>query len=69
MKIVQVLVGQMAVFAYLVGSRDHDEYQVLTGVLHELLGSIPELTDLRWYSLEDYNQRPDTDWASSPSES
>ncbi len=58
--------SELGVFAYLMGSRDHQEYEVLTGVLHDLLGSLPGLTDLRWYSLEDYNERPDTDWAATP---
>jgi hypothetical protein len=58
--------SELGVFGYLMGSRDHQEYQVLTGVLHDLLGSLRGVTDLRWYSLEDYNERPDTDWASSP---
>lgn len=58
--------SELGVFAYLMGSRDYQEYEVLTGVLHDLLGSLPGLTDLRWYSLEDYNERPDTSWAGSP---
>lgn len=61
--------SELGVFGYLMGSRDHEEYNVLTGVLHHLFGSVPGLTDLRWYSLDDYNERPDTHWASTPSES
>ena len=60
--------SELGVFAYLMGSRDYQEYEVLTGVLHDLLGSLPGLTDLRWYSLEDYNERPETNWAGSPGE-
>lgn len=60
--------SELRVFAYLMGSRDHEEYAVLTAVLHDTLGSLPGLTDLRWYTLSDYNERPDESWASSPSE-
>ena len=60
--------SELGVFAYLMGSRDHEEYRVLTGVLHDLLGSLPDLTDLRWYSLEDYNERPDGNWTETPGE-
>jgi hypothetical protein len=58
--------SELGVFGYLMGSRDHQEYAVLTGVLHAKLRSLPNLTDLRWYSLEDYNERPDTNWAPAP---
>jgi hypothetical protein len=58
--------SELGIFAYLMGSRDYQEYEVLTGLLHDLLGSLPGVTDLRWYSLEDYNERPDTHWASTP---
>jgi len=58
--------SELGVFGYLMGSRDDDEYQVLTGVIHDVLSQIPNLTDVRWYSLEDYNERPDTHWESSP---
>jgi hypothetical protein len=60
--------SELGVFAYLMGSRDHQEYEVLTGVLHEILSEIPGLQDLRWYSLSDYNERPDTHWSPTPSE-
>ena len=61
--------SELGVFAYLMGSRDHEEYRVLAGALHDLLSALPGLTDLRWYTLSDYNERPDESWASSPSES
>ena len=59
--------SELGIFAYLMGSRDYQEYEVLTGVLHDVLSSIPGLEDLRWYSLEDYNERPDESWAETPS--
>lgn len=59
--------SELGIFAYLMGSRDYQEYEVLTGVLHDVLGSTPGIYDLRWYSLEDYNERPDTNWAETPS--
>jgi hypothetical protein len=58
--------SELGVFAYLMGSRDNQEYEVLTGVLHEVLSTIPGLENLRWYSLSDYNERPDTHWSDSP---
>jgi hypothetical protein len=58
--------SELGIFAYLMGSRDYQEYEVLIGVLHDVLTSIPGLTDLRWYTLNDYNERPDETWASSP---
>jgi hypothetical protein len=61
--------SELGVFAYLMGSRDHQEYEVLTGVLHEILSTIPGVDNLRWYSLSDYNERPDTHWSATPSES
>ena len=60
--------SELGIFGYLMGSRDYQEYEVLTGVLHQALDSISGVTDLRWYSLEGYNQRPDTDWAKTPRE-
>ena len=60
--------SELGIFAYLMGSRDYQEYEVLTGVLHDCLSSLPGLTDLRWYTLADYNERPDTDWAATPGE-
>jgi hypothetical protein len=60
--------SELGIFAYLMGSRDYQEYEVLVGVLHDVLRSIPGLEDLRWYSLEDYNERPDDSWTSSPGE-
>jgi hypothetical protein len=59
--------SELGIFAYLMGSRDYQEYEVLVGVLHNVLTSIPGLTDLRWYTLKDYNERPDESWADSPS--
>ena len=60
--------SELGIFAYLMGSRDYQEYEVLVGVLHDVLSAVPGLTDLRWYTLNDYNERPDTDWANSPGE-
>lgn len=58
--------SELGVFAYLMGSRDHQEYEVLTGVLHDVLRGLPGLDNLRWYSLSDYNERPDTHWSETP---
>ncbi len=58
--------SELGIFAYLMGSRDYQEYEVLVGVLHDVLTSIPGLTDLRWYTLNDYNERPDESWAATP---
>lgn len=58
--------SELGIFAYLMGSRDYQEYEVLLGVLHDVLTSIPGLTDLRWYTLNDYNERPDENWAATP---
>ena len=60
--------SELGIFAYLMGSRDYQEYGVLVGVLHDVLTSIPGLADLRWYTLNDYNERPDESWADSPSD-
>ncbi|MGZ8784897.1 MAG: hypothetical protein ACXW1Y_04955 [Acidimicrobiia bacterium] len=60
--------SELGIFAYLMGSRDYQEYEVLVGVLHDVLTSIPGLTDLRWYTLNGYNEHPDESWADSPSD-
>jgi len=60
--------SELGIFAYLMGSRDYQEYEVLVDVLHDVLSSIPGLTDLRWYTLNDYNERPDENWAATPGE-
>lgn len=58
--------SELGIFAYLMGSRDYQEYEVLVGVLHDVLTSIPGLTDLRWYTLNDYNEHADESWSDSP---
>ncbi|MBT8399119.1 MAG: hypothetical protein KJO98_01475 [Rhodothermia bacterium] len=54
-------------FRRLFGEDDQQELRRLTTAIHKLLSSSDELRDVRWYTLEEWNEDPAGSWSPAPS--
>ncbi len=48
------------------GDSDEHELRQISAVLHNILSSSDELEDVRWYTLEEWNDDPDRSWSPAP---
>ncbi len=50
----------------LFGGTDVEQHKALTQVLHSIMEPESRISNVRWYTAEDWNNRPDESWSDTP---
>ena len=50
----------------LLGASDEDEHRAVLEAAHRVLSADPRISEVRWYTADDWNKRPETHWFAEP---